>query len=194
VTVADRWRPARVGGLLAGTALLAAACAGTHAAQSGPTAPAARPPAAATATTAPREGAAALATGRARRLGAARYLAIAQPANRRLDHDFDDGIDGPDRDNLAAADADLRDAASTERSFDRQLVLVPLAPDTEAMARILVAVNQSRARLTSEAAASTSLAQLHAYAARLTAANVPVEDAVRVIRSELGLPPPESRE
>jgi hypothetical protein len=194
VTVADRWRPARAGGLLAGAALLAAACAGTHAAPSGPTGPAARPPAAATAAAAPREGAAALATGRARRLVAARYLAIAQPANRRLDHDFDDGIDGPDRDNLAAADADLRDAASTERSFDRQLVLVPLAPDTEAMARILVAVNQSRARLTSEAAASTSLAQLHAYAARLTAANVPVEDAVRVIRSELGLPPPESRE
>jgi len=128
----------------------------------------------------------------ARRLAAAKYLAIAQPANRRLNRDFDGGINGPDRNNLVAAKADLRDAAATERSFDRELMRIRLAPASEAAARVLFAVNQSRARLTDQAAASTSLAQLRAYESRLTAANVTVEDAVRLIRSELGLPPPAS--
>jgi hypothetical protein len=36
------------------------------------------------------------------------------------------------------------------------------------------------------------LSQLHGYQPRLTAANKPVEDAVRVIRRQLGLPPPET--
>jgi hypothetical protein len=66
------------------------------------------------------------ATGAARRRAAARYLAIARPAYRRLDHDLDDGLEGDDRDNLAASQADLR-AAATERRFDRQLLALPLA-------------------------------------------------------------------
>ena len=131
----------------------------------------------------------AIATGAARRRAAARYLAIARPANRRRDHDFDDGLDGG---NLAASEADLRAAAATERRFDRQLLALPLAPGTEAVVRILVAANQSRARLTGEAARATTLAGLHGFERRLAAANVQVEGAVRVIRSELGLPPPES--
>jgi hypothetical protein len=135
----------------------------------------------------------AIATGAARRRAAARYLAIARPANRQLDHDFDDGLDGGDRGNLAASRADLRAAAATERRFDRQLLALPLAPGTEAVVRILVAANQSRARLTDAAARAKSLAGLHGFERRLDAANVPVEDAVRVIRTELGLPPPESR-
>lgn len=121
---------------------------------------------------------------------AARYLAIAVPANRRLERDFDAGLNGADRHNLAAARADLRDAAATERRFDRQLLRLRLPPATLAVARILVTANQSRARLTDAAARSTSLAGLHAFEPRLDAANVPVEDAVTVIRSELGLPPP----
>ena len=50
---------------------------------------------------------------------AARYLAIARPANERLDHDFD-GLGDASRDDLQAAAADLRNAAATERRFDRQ--------------------------------------------------------------------------
>ena len=69
---------------------------------------------------------------------------------------------------------------------------LPLPPATEAAASRLVAANQSRARLTDEAARSGSLAQLNTYEPRLTAANGPVENAVRVIRIQLGLPPPES--
>jgi hypothetical protein len=68
---------------------------------------------------------------------AARYMAIARPANRELDHEFD-GFDDHIKDgDVAAAQADLR-----------------------------------------------------GYQRRLAAANEPVEDAVRVIHAQLGLPPP----
>ena len=40
------------------------------------------------------------------------------------------------------------------------------------------------------AAGSTSLSRLAWYQTQLTAANVPVEDAVSTIRLQLGLPPP----
>ena len=125
-----------------------------------------------------------------RKMAARSYLAIARPANRRLETDFD-GLE-EDGSNLAAAQADLRDAAATEREFDRRLLALKLPPATEAVARRLVTVNEARARLATAAAASTSLSQLHGYQPRLTAANKPVEDAVRVIRRQLGLPPPET--
>jgi hypothetical protein len=125
------------------------------------------------------------------KVAASRYLAIARPANRRLEHDFD-SLKGLDRNNLAAARADLRDAAATERLFDSRLLGLTLPLPTEAVARLLVNVNQARARLTVVAAGSTSLSQLRRYERRLTAANVPVEQAVGVIRSQLGLPPPET--
>ena len=51
---------------------------------------------------------------------------------------------------------------------------------------------QARAALTATAAAATSLRQLRSYQPRLDAANGPVEEAVRVIRSQLGLPPPDT--
>ncbi len=170
---------------MAVSALLAAACGAPVRARSRPTPPARSAQPAQSAQPAPT----AIATGAARQRAAARYLAIARPANRRLDHDFDDGLDGG---NLAASQADLRAAAATERGFDRQLLALPLPPATEVVARILVAANQSRARLTDEAARAASVARLGGFERRLDAANVPVEDAVRVIRSLLGLPPPES--
>lgn len=81
-----------------------------------------------------------------RTLLAARYLAIARPANERLDHDFDRLEDASDGD-LQATDADLRHAAATERRFDWQLLQLPLPPAEEAIARLLVTANESRARL-----------------------------------------------
>jgi len=160
-------------------ALLAAGC-------SGASQPAAAPPAQAS-----QAAPAGQAISPAQRKAAARsYLAIALPANRRLETDFDGLKDH--RGDLAAATADLRDAAATERQFDRRLLALKLPPATETVARQLVTANEARARLTTAAAASASLAQLHRYEPRLTAANKPVEDAVRVIRSQLGLPPPET--
>jgi hypothetical protein len=120
---------------------------------------------------------------------AARYLAIAQPANHQLDHEFD-RLKDHESSNLAAAQGDLRAAAATERRFDRQLMAITFPPQTEPIVRLLYRVNQARAALTSTAAGATSLRQLRGYQRRLDAANGPVEDAVRVIRSQLGLPPP----
>jgi len=122
---------------------------------------------------------------------AAKYMAIARPANRKLDHEFD-GLKDHAKDNLAAAQADLRAAAATERQFDRQLMVISFPPPTEPAVLMLYRVNQARAALTSTAAGATSLRQLRGYQKRLDAANQPVEDAVRIIRDQLGLPPPDT--
>jgi hypothetical protein len=122
---------------------------------------------------------------------AAKYLAIARPANGQLDHDFN-GLAANENKDLAAAQADLRNAAATERRFDRQLIAITFPPRTEPIVRLLYDVNQARAALTDAAAASVSLRQLQGYQPRLDAANQPVEDAGKVIRSQLGLPPPET--
>jgi hypothetical protein len=119
------------------------------------------------------------------------YLAIATPANRRLDHAFD-ALSGSDRDNLEAAKTDLRSIAVVERGFDRQLLTVGLTPDERRTAEELIASNESRAALTTRVAAAASLAQLHALEPQLTAANRPVEDKVRALRRQLGLPPPDT--
>lgn len=123
------------------------------------------------------------------RTPAARYLEIAQAGNERLEIDFD-RLEGPDRNRLAAADTDLRDAASTERLFDRRLLQIAFPPAIETVARRLYRLNEARANLTAAAATSASLRRLHIYQPRLTAANEPVEQAVKTIRRQLGLPPP----
>jgi hypothetical protein len=150
-----------------------------------------RPPTAGSAVHSSHAASQGLAVGQARRRIAAGYMAIARPANRRLETDLG-GLEHRDHNRLAAAAADLRDAAATERMFDRQLLAMRLPPATEAVARMLVTANEARARLTDQAATSTSLRQLRRYERLLEAANKPVEDAVRVIRSQLGLPPPET--
>jgi len=124
-------------------------------------------------------------------VAATRYLVIAQDGNRRLEVDFD-RLAGRDRDRLAVAQADLRDAAATEHQFDRRLLAIVFPAATGRIARLLFQVNQSRASLTISAAASVSLRQLDSFERRLTAANAPVKEAVRVIRSQLGLPPPDT--
>jgi hypothetical protein len=183
-------RPAAVGLATACAVLLAAGCASSQPPK--PAVPQSAVPAAAH-TSAPvnRPSMAATMTAAKVRLLANRYLTVAQPANRQLDHDFDGLQDNRDND-LAAADAYLRDATATERRFDRQLIAIAFPAQTEPIVRLLYQVNQARAALTEQAAAATSLRQLSGYQQRLTAANGPVEQAVTVIRSQLGLPPPDT--
>ena len=177
------------GSVLLGSALLAAGCA-----SSGPPArsPASQSPASqGTASQSPAARGTAATTAELTAM-AARYMAIARPANRELDHEFD-GFDDHIKDgDLAAARADLRAAVVTERRFDRQLIALSCPPRTEPFVRLLYRVNQARAELTSAAAGVTSLRELSGYQRRLDAANEPVEDAVRVIRAQLGLPPPDT--
>jgi hypothetical protein len=120
---------------------------------------------------------------------AGRYLAIALPANHRLDHEVE-GFADHQRSDLAAAGADLRAEAATERRFDRQLAGIPFPPGIAAMARALMWANQSRAALTDRQARSASLTRLHSFSARHRAADATVEFGVRLIRQALGLPPP----
>jgi hypothetical protein len=167
------------GFVLLGSALLAAGCASTA------------PPARSPASHSPAARGTAATTAELTAM-AARYMAIARPANRELDHEFD-GFDDHIKDgDLAAARADLRAAVVTERRFDRQLIALSFPPRTEPFVRLLYRVNQARAELTSTAAGVTSLRELRGYQRRLDAANEPVEDPVRVIRAQLGLPPPDT--
>lgn len=167
------------GSVLLGSALLAAGCASSA------------PPARSPASQGPASQSPAATTAELTAM-AARYMAIARPANRELDHEFD-GFDDHIKDgDLAAARADLRAAVVTERRFDRQLIALSFPPRTEPFVRLLYRVNQARAALTSTAAGVTSLRELSGYQRRLDAANEPVEDAVRVIRAQLGLPPPDT--
>lgn len=172
-------------GMAAASVFLAGGCA---AGQPAPTPAASAHAAASSHPAAP--GGPGIATGARRQALAAQYLRIARAGNRRLEIDFD-GLSGPDRRNIAAARADLRDAAATERLFDRRLLAIAFPPVTEAVARTLFRRNESRARLTAAAAAAAaSLDQLRAYEKLMMAANAPVEEAVRAIRRQLGLPPP----
>lgn len=122
---------------------------------------------------------------------AARYLAIARPANHRLDVEVSDYARHA-HDNLAAAAAALRAQAATEQHFDRQLAAIPFPRDIAATARALIAVNEIRVRLTQRQAAAASIAALLSFTGDHKAADAEVEAQVRVIRAELGLPPPES--
>jgi hypothetical protein len=126
-----------------------------------------------------------------RRVLAARYLAIATVGNRGLDRAFH-GFDGPDNGDLVAARADLHDAAATERLFDRSLLAIVFPSAIEATAHAVVSVNEARAKLTSRATASASLQQLFRYQPQLLAANDAVVQQVRILRTQLGLPPAEA--
>jgi hypothetical protein len=122
---------------------------------------------------------------------AARYLAIARPANERLDHEVDGYEDNSHR-RLAAAEADLRAEAATEHQFDRQLSRIRFPLPIAAMAQALIGANQIRIGLTSQQAKSSALAQLRSFDHRHHAADAAVETQVRSIRQDLGLPPPKT--
>src|SRR6266700_33598 len=122
---------------------------------------------------------------------AARYLAIARPANHRLEVEVD-GFRHDRRHDLAKAAADLRAEAATERHFDRQLGRIRFPAAIEAIARRLIRANRSRIALTRREARSASLAELGTFTRRHKAADAAVEVPVKALRKALGLPPPET--
>lgn len=120
---------------------------------------------------------------------AASYLAIARPANHRLDAEVD-GFADSQRDDLAKAAAGLRAEAATERHFDRLLARIRLPAAIEGIASELIRANRSRIALTRREARSASLAELKTFARRHKAADAAVETPVKALRKALGLPPP----
>lgn len=119
------------------------------------------------------------------------YMAIALPANRRLDNEVDSYEDHA-RDNLAIAEADLREEVATERWFDRRLLKISFPAAIAATAEALVRVNDQRIALTAKQAEAMTVSELLAFNARHRAADAAVEGQVRIIRKQLGLPPPDN--
>jgi len=122
---------------------------------------------------------------------AADYLAIALPANRRLDHEVDAYKDHA-HDSLTVAESALRAEAATERQFDQLLLRIPFPAAIAATAHDLVRVNQDRIGLTERQAQVATIASLLSFTIAHKAADAVVEVQVRIIRRELGLPPPEN--
>jgi hypothetical protein len=122
---------------------------------------------------------------------ASAYLAIAGPANHRLETEVD-GFTRHERIDLAAAQADLRAEAATEQRFDLLLSKIPFPPRIAVTARALVQANQRRAALAGRQARSSSVSGLLSFDSRHRAADAAVEAQVRIIRRALGLPPPQT--
>lgn len=120
---------------------------------------------------------------------ASKYLAVARPANERLDP-ANDGFEDSRHDNLAVAEADLRSEAATEHWFDQRVSRIAFPPAIAAMVTALVRVNQSRIELTRREAQSATLHQLRTCTPRHRRADAAVEAEVRLIRKALQLPPP----
>jgi hypothetical protein len=120
---------------------------------------------------------------------AARYLAIANPANHSLDVS-NNAYKKDELSNLAAAKSDLRGEVATETLFDTRLAQIPFPLSDASIVRALIAANQQRGALTARQARSTSLAQLRSLDARHQATDAAVEAQVRLLRKALGLPPP----
>jgi hypothetical protein len=122
---------------------------------------------------------------------AAEYMAIARPANHRLDVAVG-AYEHHAHDKLAAAEAALRLEAATERRFDRQLAAITFPRAIASTASALIRVNEIRARLTERQARARSIPALLSFAADHKMADAQVEAQVRAIRAKLGLPPPET--
>src|SRR5215472_8090289 len=120
---------------------------------------------------------------------AAEYMAIARRANRRLEHEVGT-YRGYAHHDLGAAETQLRAEAVTERWFDQRLLRIQFPGRIAATAHALVAVNNLRIALTERQARASSIGALLDLTVQHKAADAEVEVQVRIIRSDLGLPPP----
>jgi hypothetical protein len=181
--------PGRLGAGLAAACGLAVLAAGCGASSSGTSSGGASSGAASSVGASPPAAASTVLSAAARKALAARYLAIAQPANKSLDTE-NDGYGDAEHDNLAAARTDLLDEVATEARFDAQLLAIKVPAVIEQQVRALVSANQVRIRLTQRQARATTLASLRAFDSQHKASDAAVEVPVREIRHLLALPPP----
>ncbi len=122
---------------------------------------------------------------------ASQYLAVATPANHRLDVEVD-GYTDAQHDDLAEARADLRAEVATERWFDTHLAAIRFPPHIAAISRDLIRINEQRAGMTALQAQSASLTQLRSFNRQHADADAAVEREVKLIRQALNLPPPDA--
>jgi hypothetical protein len=116
------------------------------------------------------------------------YLAIATPSDKQLDVEEDAYADD-ERDNLAAAKAELRAQVTTERLFDKELAAIKFPATVEATAQALIRANEARFRVTLRQARSKTLARLRALDSARKAGDAAVEVQAELIRKELHLAP-----
>src|ERR1700724_2528125 len=115
---------------------------------------------------------------------ARRYLAIAVPANHRLEIEAN-GYARDARRDLAAAESQLRAEAATERWFDQRLSTIAFPPAIAVTARALIQANQRRAELTDRQARSASLTGLWSFTSLHKAADGAGAGQVVIIRRAL---------
>jgi hypothetical protein len=118
-----------------------------------------------------------------------RYLAVASPGNQQLAKEAT-ALAASERDNLAAAKADLKAEVATASRFDRQLAAIKFPAAVEPIARDVIQANQALGRVTARQARAKTLAAMQALDARRTAAAAAVEAQVKRLRLALHLPPP----
>jgi hypothetical protein len=185
MTKPGRW--AAAGSVAAVLALALAGCSsGAPSAPSPSPSPADTPAASAS----PSASSPPLTTAQRRKL-ARQYLAVAEPANKALDHEVD-AFEDARHDDLARAIDALHGQARVERSFDQKLAAIDFPPPVSTIAHLLVLANQDRIALTLQEAKATSVAGLATFRKRHAAADEAVERQVRLIRKLLGLPPPDT--
>jgi len=125
----------------------------------------------------------------ARLAAAARsYLAVATPSDKQLDAEEDAYADD-ERDDLAAAKAELRAQVATERLFDQELAAIKFPAPVEATAQALIRANEARFRVTLRQARAKTLTALRALDGARKAGDAAVEVQAELIRKQLHLPP-----
>jgi hypothetical protein len=116
------------------------------------------------------------------------YTAVADPANQALTPEVS-AYARDQRDDLAAAKADLIREMKTEASFDNQLSALTFQSLAENnIAAALIQADGKRAKLIGLQVKSTSLRELQSFDSRDQAATAAVEAQVASLRSALGLP------
>jgi len=115
------------------------------------------------------------------------YTNLAVPADRAVTADIA-GYSNNMHSNLAVAKLYLQKQVQAEASFDDQLgeVTFPAAPDPHA--DLLIAADQKRIKLIKSQMEAKTLRKLRSFNAQDLAANAVVEQQVKIIRQDLGLP------
>jgi hypothetical protein len=116
------------------------------------------------------------------------YAALADASDKQLDVEEDAYADD-ERDDLAAAKAQLRAQVATERLFDSDLAKIKFPATVEVTAQALIRANEARFRVTLQQARATTLARLQALDSARKAGDAAVEVQAELMRKELRLPP-----
>jgi hypothetical protein len=120
---------------------------------------------------------------------ASHYMAIVDPVSQQLNTDAT-AYTANEGHNLAAAEAALTAAVTSEHAFDTSLAGITFPPTIAPIARALIRADQTRAKLTAEQARSSSLTQLRSLNRQVQVATAAVQTEMQLIRRALDSPPP----